>query len=286
MEVNMLKDYSGQSFGLLKAIERFEYSDDDTAITAKWKCLCQGCQKETVISHKSLSSNKKKNCGCGIRTLNYAPGKKYGLLTIVSEAPKDEKSGTRKVYCKCDCGNPELVSVKTNNLVSGNTTSCGCVGIQNRIKHGMSDTRTYRIHEAMIRRCKPHLKDSFPHHAGKGIRVCERWSLPNGEGFLNFLEDMGECPDKLSIDRIDVNGDYTPENCRWADLSVQGYNKGLDPNNSSGKSGVSFYKLQNKWSAEIHYQGKHIRLGMFSNFDDAVKARKEAELKYYGWNKE
>ena len=136
----------------------------------------------------------------------------------------------------------------------------------------------------MLHRCYNEKRDNYLYYGGRGIEVCERWS--GDVGFINFLEDMGDCPDKLSIDRINVNGDYTPENCRWADLSVQGYNKGLDPNNSSGKSGVSFYKLQNKWSAEIHHQGRHIRLGMFVNFDDAVKARKEAELKYYGWNKE
>lgn len=97
---------------------------------------------------------------------------------------------------------------------------------------------------------------------------------------------MGECPDGLSLDRIDPSGNYEKDNCRWATNSWQGYNKGLDPNNSSGKSGVSWYTQSQKWSAEIHVENQHIRLGMFSNFEDAVKAREEAELKYYGWNKQ
>ena len=133
----------------------------------------------------------------------------------------------------------------------------------------------------MKRRCRERLKESFPYHAGKGVTVCERW-----DSFENFFSDMGECPDGLSLDRIDVNGNYEPSNCRWATNSLQGYNKGIDPNNTSGKSGVSFYSRLGKWSSEIHVDGEHIRLGIFSNFEDAVKARKEAELKYYGFNKE
>lgn len=132
----------------------------------------------------------------------------------------------------------------------------------------------------MIRRCSPRMKDKFPRYAGRGISVCDSWKK-----FENFYSDMGDCPEGYSLDRIDYDGNYEPLNCRWTSNSVQGYNKGLDPNNTSGKTGVSFYSNQNKWSAEIHVNNKHIRLGMFENFEDAVKAREEAELKYYGWKK-
>lgn len=275
-----LKDLTGTKINFITVVSRFDPKETDTALTAKWNIECE-CGGTAVFNHKELTSKKKRTCGCGYKTMRYQPGNKYGLLTIVSEGPKADYMGKRQVWCKCDCGNENFTLVTTNNLVSGNTSSCGCVGIESRKTHGMSNTRTYQIHEGMIRRCKPHLADDFPYHAGKGITVCEEWKV-----FENFFSDMGECPDGMSLDRIDVNGNYCKENCRWATNSVQGYNKGLDPNNTSGKSGVSWYTQNQKWSAEIHVENQHIRLGMFYNFEDAVKAREEAELKYYGWNKQ
>lgn len=285
-----LKDYVNAKIGFLTILGRYEEDANDTALTAKWRASCV-CGGEIILTHKQVSGKKKLTCGCNLRkdSLKYLPGNKFAKLTIVSEGPKykspDGHTG-RQVWCKCDCGNPELTLVRTTNLISGNTSSCGCVGEESRKTHGMSKTRTYGIHEAMLRRCKPELADKFPYHAGKGIKVCARWDPRLGGSFENFLEDMGEAPDGLSLDRIDVNGDYEPHNCRWATNSVQGYNKGLDPNNTSGKSGVSFYTQAGKWSAEIHVDNNHIRLGMFTNFEDAVKAREEAELQYYGWIKQ
>lgn len=279
-----LKDLSGVKLGFLEVQERFEPTADDTANTAKWLCSCI-CGNTCVYEHKQITSKKKKNCGCGIRTLNYQAGNKYAMLTIVKEGPKSS-SGVRQVWCSCDCGNPELTLVRTNNLVSGNTSSCGCVGEESRKTHGLSHTRTYQIHEGMLRRCRPELSEDFPYHAGKGIKVCAEWSPKLGGSFENFYRDMGEAPEGYSLDRIDPDGDYCKDNCRWASNSVQGYNKGLDPNNSSGKSGVSFYSRVGKWSSEIHVNNEHIRLGLFDRFEDAVKAREQAELTYYGWNKQ
>ena len=247
---------------------------DGTRDGTKWNLICK-CGGSIVLEHVSITSKSKRTCGCGIRKFGIV-GTQYGKLKVVDESLVKDHSGVRSVLCDCECGTKNY-KVRLNNLTSGNTTSCGCqFGT-----HKMSDTRTYRIWESMKRRCRERLKESFPYHAGKGVTVCERW-----DSFENFFSDMGECPDGLSLDRIDVNGNYEPSNCRWATNSLQGYNKGIDPNNTSGKSGVSFYSRLGKWSSEIHVDGEHIRLGIFSNFEDAVKARKEAELKYYGFNKE
>lgn len=283
-----LKDFTNYEIGFLKITGRFEPKEDDTAETALWSAIC-ACGNSCVIKHKQVTGKKKNTCGCAIRSLKFQAGNKYNKLTIVSEGEKivyPDGATVRQVWCKCDCGNPDLTLVRTNNLTSGNTSSCGCVGEESRKTHGMSHTRTYQIHEAMLRRCRADLVEQFPHHAGKGIEVCPEWNPKLGGSFENFYRDMGECPDGLSLDRIDVNGNYCKENCRWATNSIQGYNKGLDPNNTSGKSGVSWYNQNQKWSAEIHVDGQHIRLGMFSSFDAAVRARQEAELKYYGWNKQ
>ncbi len=279
-----LKDYSNTEIGFLKILHRHEPKDSDSALTAKWFAECI-CGEQTILEHKQVTGKKKNTCGCGIRSLNYQPGNRYGLLTVVSEGPRAEYKSKRQVWCKCDCSNPELTLVTTNNLISGNTSSCGCVGEASRKTHGMSNTRTYQIHEGMLRRCNCPQQMGYENYGGRGIKVCEKWNTLLGGSFENFFEDMGEAPDGMSLDRIDFNDDYYKENCRWATNSIQGYNKGLDPNNTSGKSGVSFYTKQGKWSAEIHVENQHIRLGMFYNFEDAVKAREEAELKYYGWNK-
>lgn len=282
-----LKDCTGIQIGFLTVTGRHEPSENDTATTAKWSAQCK-CGNSIVLQHKQVTGKKKTSCGCAMRSDKYDVGKKYAMLTIVSEGPKVEyeKGSVRQVWCKCDCGNPELTLVRTNNLSSGNTSSCGCVGQESRKTHGMSNTRTYQIHEGMLRRCNCPQQLGYENYGGRGIKVCERWNPLLGGSFENFFKDMGEAPEGMSLDRIDYNGDYCKENCRWATNSVQGYNKGLDPNNTSGKSGVSWYTQQQKWSAEIHVNNNHIRLGMFTNFEDAVKAREAAELEYYGWNKE
>lgn len=283
-----LKDCTGTILGLLTVVGKADPVSDDNAKTTKWLANCI-CGKGVVLTHRQVIGKKKNSCGCGLRSTKYQPGNKYGLLTIVSEGQKvsyPDGSQVRQVWCRCDCGNPEMTLVRTNNLQSGNTSSCGCVGEASRKTHGLSNSRTYQIHEGMLRRCRPDLAEAFPYHAGRGIEVCERWNPRLGGSFENFYEDMGPAPEGMSLDRIDVNGNYEKSNCRWASNSVQGYNKALDPNNTSGKSGVSFYTAQGKWSAEIHVENQHIRLGMFINFEDAVAAREAAELKYYGWTKE
>lgn len=276
------KDLLGNVYYKLTVIEELPNEVIPSGYTKRmWLCSCE-CGNTKKASTNGLQQGKVKSCGCDSKRkpAKYNPGEKYAKLTILEEGPRS-RLDKRQVWCSCDCGNPEPTLVQVNNIISGNTSSCGCVGEESRKTHGMSNTRTYQIHEGMIRRCKPHLADDFPYHAGKGIKVCEEWKT-----FENFFEDMGECPEGMSLDRIDVNGNYCKDNCRWATNSVQGYNKGLDPNNTSGKSGVSWYTQNQKWSAEIHVENQHIRLGMFNNFEDAVKAREEAELKYYGWNKQ
>ena len=280
------KDLTGKKFYKLTVIREVEPLNINGKLKYQWLVSCE-CGGTKVVPHQSVLQEKVKSCGCEFarKPSKYNIGDKYAMLTIVSEGVRSN-NGKRQVWCSCDCGNPELTLVTTNNLVSGNTSSCGCVGEASRKTHGMSNTRTYQIHEGMLRRCNCPQQMGYENYGGRGIKVCERWNPLLGGSFENFFQDMGEAPDGMSLDRIDFNGNYCKENCRWATNSIQGYNKGLDPNNTSGKSGVSFYTSQGKWSAEIHVENQHIRLGMFSNFEDAVKAREEAELKYYGWNKE
>lgn len=150
------------------------------------------------------------------------------MLTVIEVGNKITYSkGTRFFWrCICDCGNEKLV--RADHLCQNRVKSCGCVQFEGvkkaNITHGMSiggkPEKTYRIWCDMRKRCENKKSIGFKHYGGRGIKVCERW-----QKFENFFEDMGECPNGMSIERIDVNGNYEPSNCKWATNAEQGLNK-------------------------------------------------------------
>lgn len=120
----------------------------------------------------------------------------------------------------------------------------------------------------------------------KGRKICERWLEPNGQGFLNFLEDMGERPEGTTLERSNNTLDYTPDNCIWDIKSNQAYNRDLFKNSTSGKTGVSYDKSKNSWTAYINKNKERFYLGNFSTFEEAVAARQFAEIELYSKPKE
>jgi hypothetical protein len=139
-------------------------------------------------------------------------------------------------------------------------------------KHGETGSREHNSWMNMHSRCYQRSNNRYIHYGGRGIKVCDRWL--GVSGFRNFLEDMGNRPKGMTLDRIDVNGNYTLGNCRWATPSVQQFN--IRRNHVTGIEQIS----QNSWRATITLNYKKIRLGCYKTKQQAIEARLRAESQY------
>lgn len=154
-------------------------------------------------------------------------GRTFGKLTVIS---KDEDyirpSGKRehRYLCRCECGRE--VTVIRSNLIR-NTRSCGCSKgkyiSDSKITHGMSNSRLYQIWRNMKNRCYNPNVDRYDRYGGRGITICDEWK-DNFQAFYEWSMNNGYS-DGLSIDRINVNGDYAPDNCHWITMPEQADNK-------------------------------------------------------------
>lgn len=148
-------------------------------------------------------------------------GKRFGRLVVLEEAER-KPNQTIRWLCKCDCGN--IKSIKSAHLIGGQINSCGCLrnelNLKRSITHGMNNTRIHRIWVGIRTRCYNKNEKCYKYYGGRGIKICDKWKT-----FEGFYEDMKEgYADNLTIDRINVDGDYCKENCRWADKETQANN--------------------------------------------------------------
>ena len=146
--------------------------------------------------------------------LNAMLGKSYGLLTVVDF--KQNKDGHWRCVCLCQCGGARIANHK--KLLDGRTSHCGCLAtMRNRIYH-----TSYFVWQTMLQRCNNPNDGSYKDYGGRGIKICEEW-----ETFIGFLTTFPKRPNKdFQIDRINVNGNYEPQNCRWIHKTTNAtYNK-------------------------------------------------------------
>lgn len=135
--------------------------------------------------------------------------------------------------------------------------------------HGLTYHRLYKTWNSMMQRCNNQKIATYKYYAGRGIKVCDRW-----KDVRNFIEDVSPgFQEGKTLDRIDVNGNYEPSNCRWVDNFVQARNtRRLQKNNTSGYRGVSLHKIKNKWSAIIGVNKKKITIGYFKTAEEGARA--------------
>lgn len=303
-EIKVKEDLTGQKFNKLTVIGRdTDYVSPNGNKTARWKCLCE-CGNICSVYGTRLHQGITKSCGClrkisnGIKPKDDLSGNKYGRLTVIKQVDDIVNNKGHHItmwLCKCDCGNEKIV--RGSNLKSGNSQSCGCTNRENNKK---------ALYEAN------HKENIYEFYDNYGIVYDEQklnywifdlndydklkniyWSSGrNGyaTGSLNgttvqmarYIMNI-DVSDKRYVDHLNHNiNDNRKTNLRICTPSQNNMNRSFSSNNKSGVIGVCWDKAHSKWSAQIGLNKKTIHLGLFENFEDAVKSRKNAEEEYFG----
>lgn len=193
------------------------------------------------------------------------------LLQDLGYLKPTEKSTYKKRYgiYKCSCGNE--FKTMTESVRVGKTVSCGCYNKQKSTIHGLRHHRIYKIWDGIKQRCFNKNNCNYFKYGEVGITICNEWR----EDFLNFYNWslQNGYKDNLSIDRINNDGNYEPNNCRWTTRETQQRNqRKIRSNNTSGYRGVYWNKVVKGWVARITVSNKMIHIGTFNNAIDGAKA--------------
>jgi len=223
-----LKDLTGQKFGRLTVLYR-DMSNFGEG-NARWVCQCDCGNTSLPVPGNCLLSGNTSSCGClgqearvarAAKLVKDLKGRVFGRMTVL-ERSESSSNGKTKWLCQCECGNQHAVLAA--GLLNGTTKSCGCLHLEtvkvNCKTHGMTNTAAYKRWQAMRKRCTNPKAEDYGYYGGRGIVFDTRW-----ESFENFYADMGDPPtDKHTLDRLDSDGNYCKENCKWATRREQGNN--------------------------------------------------------------
>ena len=283
-------DLTGLDFGRLHVIE---FAGLGKHKWAMWECKCE-CGNEKVVYSNPLRTGAIRSCGCsrhefidkahdnGDRVYKYEAdlkGMKFGKLTAIEIVGERNKRPIWK--CLCECGN--YIEKPSPYLVYGKNQSCGCGRYGKKKEKDTFVKKHKRLHNVwwgMKQRCNSASHTAFKYYGGKGIKVCEewldfenfcKWAMENG---YNPTAKKGEC----TLDRIDVNGDYCPQNCRWVGMKTQGNNK--TDNHWITMDGET--KTLQQWAEEYGKTGKRVstRISRGWNEEKAVKAPNDYHSHY------
>lgn len=292
-----MEQFVGKRFGKLEVLKELPAVRDNSGSLRRWMEVRCDCGQVVEKKLKYLKNGDTNSCGSCVYEVVDKSAK--GLPIVALDPFEDEllmvgnkyrewlvtaagfRLGTsRMLKAVCSCGTEQYLCKSV--LINGPSASCGCESKERIAEahrtHGLAGTREYSVWANMRARCNNPKSTFFHNYGGRGIKHQESWA-----SFDEFWKDMGEgYVEGLELDRIDVDGNYCVENCRWTDNSTQAYNQRQHKNNTSGKTGVVLNKNTNHWVSNINVKKEKIYLGTFVNLEDAVKAREDAEIKYYG----
>ena len=229
--MNNIISLVGQKFGRLTVIK---FAEKKPKGHSKWLCKCD-CGNYKTVDGTHLKRHKIQSCGCLHKEITSKQntknliGQRFGKLLVVERAGSNKKSNAEWL-CLCDCGNEKIVL--GTRLRKGITKSCGCLiktcgsGIVKKginSTHGLSGTRIYGVWASMKARCFRKTEPAYKYYGARGIIVCDEWK----NDFMNFYNwaMSNGYKDNLTIDRIDVNGNYEPNNCRFITMAEQCNNR-------------------------------------------------------------